>query len=108
MYDFFDRSQFSNKIEQEQNSLYKSISKLIYVDTYYLLLRRGYNVSKRLVKLTMFQDFPSHLPGYQYLPPLWFVLSYQIWHIDWVLISAKSAEDCISVEKLNTLNTDLQ
>ena len=25
-----------------------------------------------------------------------------------MLISAKSAEDCISVERLNTLNTDLQ
>ena len=40
--------------------------------------RRGYSVSKRLVKLTRFQDFPSQLPGYQDLPPLSFVLSYYL------------------------------
>ena len=44
----------------------------------YMSNRRGYSVSKRLIKLTMFQDFPSQLPGYQDLPPLWFVLSYQL------------------------------
>ena len=38
--------------------------------------RRGYSVSKRLVKLIMFQDFPSQLSGYQHPPPLSFVLSY--------------------------------
>ena len=31
--------------------------------------RRGYSVSKRLVKLARFQDFPSQLLGYQDLPP---------------------------------------
>ena len=41
-------------------------------------VRRGYSISKRLVKLTRFQDFPSQLPGYQDLPPLSFVLSYQL------------------------------
>ena len=56
----------------------------------------------------MFQDFPSQLPGYEDLPPLSFLLTYQLSYIDWVLISAKSVEDCISMEKLNTLNTDLQ
>ena len=40
--------------------------------------RRGYSVSNRLVKLTRSQDFPSQLPGYQDLPPLLFVLSYQL------------------------------
>ena len=41
-------------------------------------LRRGYGVSKRLVKLTRFQGFFLQLPGYQDLPPLSFVLSYQL------------------------------
>ena len=41
-------------------------------------VRRGYSISKRLVKLTRFLDFPSQLPGYQDLPPLSFVLSYQL------------------------------
>ena len=40
-------------------------------------VRRGYSISKRLVKLTRFQDFLSQLPGYQDIPPLSFVLSYQ-------------------------------
>ena len=38
----------------------------------------GYGVSKRLFKLTRFQDFPLQLSGYQDLPPLSFVLSYQL------------------------------
>ena len=41
-------------------------------------LRRGYGISKRLVKLTRFQGFPLQLSGYQDLPPLSFVLSYQL------------------------------
>ena len=44
----------------------------------YMSNRHGYSASKRLVKLTMFQDFPSQLPGYQDIPPLWFMLSYQL------------------------------
>ena len=44
----------------------------------YMSNRRRYSASKRLVKLTMFQDFPSQLPGYQDIPPLWFMLSYQL------------------------------
>ena len=40
--------------------------------------RRGYSVSKRLVKLTRFQDFPSQLPGNQDLPPLSLALNYQL------------------------------
>ena len=42
------------------------------------LIRCGYSVSKRLAKLTRFQDFPSQLPGYQDLPPLSSALSYQL------------------------------
>ena len=38
--------------------------------------RRGYSVSKRLVKPTRSQDFPSQLPGY--LPPLSIVLSHRL------------------------------
>ena len=56
----------------------------------------------------MFQDFSSQLPGYEDLHPLSFLLTYQLSYIDWVLISAKSVEDCISMEKLNTLDTVLQ
>ena len=70
--------------------------------------RRGYSVSKRLVKLTRFQGFPLQLSKYQDPPPLSLVLSYQLEYIDWVLISARSVENCISVERLITLNIDLQ
>ena len=42
------------------------------------VIRRGYSILERLVKLTRFQDFPSQLPGYQDLPPLSFVFSYQL------------------------------
>ena len=31
-------------------------------------IRRGYNVSKRLVKLTRFKRFPLQLSGYQDIP----------------------------------------
>ena len=63
---------------------------------------------KEVTQTDQFQDFPSQLPGYQDLSPLSFVLSYQLQYIDWVFISAESVEDCISVKRLNTLNTDLQ
>ena len=56
----------------------------------------------------MFHDFPSQLPGYQDPPRLSFCVELSTLIHDWVLISAKSVEDCISVEKLITLNTDLQ
>ena len=62
---------------------------------------------KEVTQTDQFQDFPSQLPGYQDLSPLSFVLSYQLQYIDWVFISAESVEDCISVKRLNTLNTDL-
>ena len=41
-------------------------------------VRRGYSVSKRLVKLTRFQGFPLQLSRFQDTPPLSFVLSYQL------------------------------
>ena len=72
------------------------------------LSRRRYSVSKRLVKLTKFHSFPLHVPRYQGLPPISFVLSYQLLFIDWVLVRARSVEGCISVERLkNILKTDL-
>ena len=40
--------------------------------------RRGYSVSKRLGKLTRFQCFPLVAVGYQDLPPLSFVLRYEL------------------------------
>ena len=57
----------------------------------------------------MFQDFPHSSLDIKIYLRYHFVLSYYLfWYIDWVLISAKLVEDCISVENLNTLNTDLQ
>ena len=73
-------------------------------------IRRGYNVSKRLVKLTRFKRFPLQLSGYQDIPLLSFVCvaSSTLMLCGWVFISARSVENCILVERLNTLNTDLQ
>ena len=72
--------------------------------------RRGYSISKGLVKLTRFKSFPLQLPGHQDIPLLSFVrvASSTLIRCGWVFISARSVENCISVERLNTLNTDLQ
>ena len=40
--------------------------------------RRGYSVSKRLVKLTRFKRFSLQLSGHQDIPPLSFVLRHQL------------------------------
>ena len=40
--------------------------------------RRGYSVSKRLVKLTGFNNFPLQLSGHQDKPPLSYVLHHQL------------------------------
>ena len=40
--------------------------------------RRGYSVSKRLVKLTRFKNFPLELSGHQDIPPLSFALGHQL------------------------------
>ena len=73
-------------------------------------LRRGYSISKRLVKLTRFKSFPLKLSGYLDIPLLSFVrvASSTLIRCGWVFISRRSVENCITVEKLNTLNTDLQ
>ena len=72
--------------------------------------RRGCSVSKRLVKLTSFKSFPLQLSGYQDISLLSFVrvASSTLIRCGWVFINARSVENCISVERLNTLNTDLQ
>ena len=76
----------------------------------FIVLRRGYSVSKRLVKLTRFKSFHVQLSGHQDIPLLSFVrvASLTLIRCGWVFISARSVENCISVERLNTLNTDLQ
>ena len=43
-----------------------------------LRVRRGYSVSKRLVKLTRIKSFPLQLSGHQDIPPLSFVLRHQL------------------------------
>ena len=74
------------------------------------IFRRGYSVSKRLVKLTSFKSFPLQLSGYQDISLLSFVrvASSTLIRCGWVFISARSVENCISVERFYTLNTDLQ
>ena len=68
----------------------------------------GYSISKRLVKLTRFQCYPLQVSGYQDIAPLLYVLRYQLQYVGWVFICARSVENNISVERLNTLYTDLQ
>ena len=65
--------------------------------------RRGYSVSKRLVKMTSFKSFPF----YQDISLLSFVLvaSSTLLRCGWVFIDARQVENWISVEGLNTLNT---
>ena len=72
--------------------------------------RCGYSILKRSVKLTRFKSFPLQLSGHQDIPLLSFVrvASSTLLRCGWVFISARSIENCISVERLNTLNTDLQ
>ena len=69
------------------------------------LIRRRYRISKRLVKLTRFKHFPLQLSGHQDIPLLSFarVASSSLIRCGWVFISARSVENCISVERLNTL-----
>ena len=77
---------------------------------FYWGVRCGYSILKRSVKLTRFKSFPLQLSGHQNIPLLSFVrvASSTILRCGWVFISARSVENCISVERLNTLNTDLQ
>ena len=73
-----------------------------------VLLRRRYSISKRLVKRTRFTSFLWQLSGHQDIPLLSFVrvASSTLIRCGWVFISARSVKNCISVERLNTLNTD--
>ena len=72
--------------------------------------RCGYSILKRSVKLTRFKSFPLQLSRHQDIPLLSFVrvASSTLLRCGWVFISARLFENCISVERLNTLNTDLQ
>ena len=81
-----------------------------YLSCRYMLFRRGYSISRRIVKLTRFKSFPLQRSGHQDIPLLSFVrvASSTLIRCGWVFISARSVENCISVERLNTLNTDLQ
>ena len=72
------------------------------------IVRRRYSISKRLVKLTRFQCYPLQVSGYQYIAPLLFLLHHQLYYVRWVFISATSVENYISIERLNTLYSDLQ
>ena len=72
------------------------------------MTRRGYSISKRLVELTRFESFLLQLSEHQDIPLLSFVRDAPSTLIScgWVFISARSVKNCISVERLNTLNTD--
>ena len=85
-----------------------SLSLSTYIYTYIYVSRCGYSIPKRLVNLTRFKSFPRQLSGHQDIPLLSFVRVALLTLIccGWVFISARSIENCISVERLNTLNTD--
>ena len=55
------------------------------------------------VSYTKLQSLPLQLSECHDLPLLSFVLHDQRRYVEWVLISARSVEKCISVEKLSTL-----
>ena len=80
---------------------------LIRNDKLHMIPRRGYSVSKRLVKLCS-RISPRSCLG---------IKIYLRYHLCWVIYFntltgcssvQNQVEDCISVQKLNTLNTDLQ
>ena len=48
------------------------------LEKYSTICRRGYSVSKRLVKLTRFKSLPLQLSGHQDIPPSLFVLRHQL------------------------------
>ena len=75
---------------------------------YDILNRGGCSVSKRLVKLTSFKSFPLQLSGYQDISLLSFVrvASSTLIRCGWVFINVRSVENCISVERFNTLSTE--
>ena len=81
-----------------------------YLSCRYMLFRRGYSISRRIVKLTRFKSFPLQRSGHQDIPLLSFVrvASSTLIRSGWVFISARSVENYIPVERLNTVNTDLQ
>ena len=82
-------------------------------EKYFILIMRygysikcGYNISKRLVKLANLLQ----LSGHQDISLLSFVrvAPSTLIHCGRVPICARPAENCISVERLNALNADLQ
>ena len=77
---------------------------------YIKIFRCRYSISKRLVKLTRFESFPLQLSGHQDIPLLSFVrvASSTLIPCGSVFISGRSVENYISVERFNSLNTDLQ
>ena len=77
---------------------------------FYWGVRCGYSILKRSVILTRFKSFPFQLSRHQDIPLLSFVsvASSTLLRCGWVFISARLYENFISVERLNTLNTDLQ
>ena len=99
----------SRRLNNKINFINKRSLRITYQD-HISTFRRGYSVLKRLVKLTSFKSFPLQLSGYQDISLLSFVrvASSTLIRCGWVFISARSVENCISVERLNTLNTDLQ
>ena len=56
----------------------KSALRLANVDRFTITNRRGYSISKRLVRLTRFQCYPLQVSGYQDIAPLLFVLRHQL------------------------------
>ena len=78
-----------------------SISKNVLIDKLGDVVNK-YNTAriqrfKEVSQTDWFKSFPLQLSGHEDTPPLSFPF-----------ISARSVENCISVERLNTLNTDLQ
>ena len=81
-------------------------------EKYFILIMRygysiqcGYNISKRLVKLTNLLQLSGHQD--RSLSSFMRVASSTLIRCGRVLICARPVENCISVERLNALNADL-
>ena len=81
-----------------------------YLSCRYMLFRRGYSISRRIVKLTRFKSFPLQRSGHQDIPVIICACCVINFNTLWLSVHQCkiSSRLHLQVERLNTLNTDLQ
>ena len=93
------------KMTYFQNKLFNIA---VAVESLQIMQTPGANAAFKSVSQTKFQTLSLQLSKYHDLPSLSFVLRYQRQYIGWVLISARPIEKSISMERLSTLQSNLQ